>query len=88
MKERLEIPQEIADIAIRRSALADLRDLYVRIPFGFRNARKAAMESKSGLAEFWKKVGEIYPQTLDGRTWEFSVTGGNYVYLKDEQPCS
>ena len=64
MKE-YPIPDEIAEIHHRLVATRKNRDIYVKLPFGYKKALKLAISYERYITKFWKSVMELYPE-LDG----------------------
>lgn len=61
------IPKEVQNILTDHLSLLALRDFCAKLPFGYRKARKAAIDAGRKADEFWEKVKEIYPETKDGQ---------------------
>ena len=56
------IPEEIINIADEANALKELRDEYVKRPFGFKKARRCAIDAAKKRTLFWRKVRDLYPE--------------------------
>lgn len=59
------IPDELIEIEEKCRALLELRDKYATLPFGFRRAKKCAIEAKRYRNEFVRKIKERYPELGD-----------------------
>lgn len=66
-EERKEYPisDDIALLHDKSIACKKLRDLAIKLPFGYWKARKAATDSEYFKRIFWKKVRRIYPELDD-----------------------
>ncbi len=79
--KKYEIPDEICDDAIEERALLELRDKYVLRPFGFKNARRCAVQSRQKQVIYLRKIYELYPElreckfTFNFRDKSLMVTG-------------
>ena len=62
-KKIYPIPQEVADILIEVENYSKLRDLYVKLPFGFKKAVKCGRIAEEKRSAFWRKAHELYPET-------------------------
>lgn len=64
MKQTKEytIPEEVIELTNKMYAFANLRDIYVKLPFGFKNAKKAAMGHERYRTKFWRMVWKLYPE--------------------------
>ena len=78
-KERYEIPDEVATLMRKAEALIELRDIYTKLPFGFKKARKCAIDQQEYRSKFWKKVNELYPE-LKNKRLSFNITG-TFVWI-------
>lgn len=76
MKEKKYIiPDDLWDLRTKATAMNELRDAYIIMRFfGYRLARKAAMEAARATDEFWNGVRDLYPElrgehlrTIDGK---------------------
>lgn len=56
------IPLEVARLMDKCIALDKLKDIYVKLPFGYRSAKKLSILSEECRADFWQKVRELYPR--------------------------
>lgn len=70
-----DVPQELVDIFNRFDAMEKLRNKYVNVPFGYRKARKAALEAGKLRESFWAAVRELYPR-IRGRSLEYDERSG------------
>lgn len=75
--KKKKVPNELAELFDESFALQTLRDIYAKLPFGFRKARKLAIESTKKQAKFWREVIQLYPELLgkdliyrSGYVWE------------------
>ena len=64
MKE-YSIPEEICNINTEVRALTKLRDIYAKLPFGFRLAKKCAISAEIKSHEFLRSIVEMYPELDD-----------------------
>lgn len=69
-KNRYMLPKGVTDLFDEYSSLIDLRDLCVKLPFGFRMAAKAAKKAEIARNDFWQRVYMVYP-SLEGKTIEY-----------------
>jgi len=60
-----DIPEELAVLSDKLQAAEYLRDKYIKIPFGFKRAKKCATEAAYFRRKFWKGVCKIYPELKD-----------------------
>lgn len=61
-KEKYEVTDEIADMFNKFLAIQELRDLYIKVPFGFKKAKRCALEAQECRSQFWQMVRELYPE--------------------------
>lgn len=63
-KEHREYPisDDIALLHDKYVACEKLRDLAIKLPFGYWKARKAAADAEYFNRLFWKKVRQVYPE--------------------------
>ena len=76
-----ELPEDVNNLRSDASALIELRDAYVKLPFGFKKARKCAIDNKRLLTLFWFRAVEIYPE-LSGKNLVSDVGG---VRIRDDK---
>jgi hypothetical protein len=55
------VPVEVMEIWYDYQAMQQLRDEYIKLPFGFRKARKTSKEAQRLRGKFWRKCREAYP---------------------------
>jgi hypothetical protein len=60
--KKYDIPKEIINIILEADNYLDLRDVYSKLPFGFKKAKKCGLLAKQKKNEFWCKVIELYPE--------------------------
>ena len=65
MRDKKVIPDEIVELGEKLEALYELRDKYATLPFGFKRARKCAIEALKYKGIFLRKVAEIYPELIN-----------------------
>jgi len=68
-----DVPEKIAIYMDKMFASEDLRDRCIKLPFGFRRARKSARDVCYFKRKFWTGVFEIYPEIKDKRLF-YSLT--------------
>ena len=56
------IPEELCKIIDEARAMEAMRDLYAKLPFGFRKTRKCAVRHENLKNKFWGKVNTMYPE--------------------------
>jgi len=66
-KERYDVPQELIDISLKAEAIGSLGRCYVKMPFGYKKAKKSFINQFKLNNEFWQKVYGLYPQ-LENRS--------------------
>lgn len=66
----LTVPKEIDSLAAEAAAMKQMRDIYVKLPFGYRRATKAAKEAEILVRSFWQKLYVLYPEVKDGK-WTY-----------------
>jgi hypothetical protein len=75
MKKKYVVPDDLWDLRTKSIALNELRDTYVIMRFfGYRLARKAAIEAARLMDDFWSGIRDLYPElrgkslrTIDGK---------------------
>ena len=75
-----DVPEEVKTLLEKSAAAATLRDIYANLPFGFRKARKCAIDYIKYRRIFWNKVYEMYPELPDNAI--YNVTMG-LIEVKD-----
>ena len=76
------IPDDVAAIFEEYMACTEIRDSAVKVPFGYRKAKRASRERIRAHRLFWKRVGEVYPE-LDDESLVYDSAKRN-VYIKGE----
>lgn len=63
-EERKEYPisDDIALLFDKSIACEKLRDLAIKLPFGYWKARKAATDAEHFNRLFWKRIRQVYPE--------------------------
>lgn len=56
------IPDDVMNLFDDKNAASGLRDVYAKLPFGFKKASKCARESERLKTKAWTKVFEVYPE--------------------------
>lgn len=69
MSKEYEVPEELAKLMDKSLACEDLRNRYVKLPFGFRKAKKCAVEFHSLKRKFWNGIRELYPELTGGLSY-------------------
>ena len=64
-------------------AYEELRDGYVKVPFGFRKARRCAINAVKFRRIFWEKIVEIYPE-LKNASLRYSARGQTVKRVEEE----
>ena len=59
----MKATDEQKDMFVKYSGMIELRDAYVKRPFSYKKARKAAIEAKKLELIFWNSIRELYPET-------------------------
>ena len=62
MKKYYEVPAEVRFIMTEALACEKLRDLLIKLPFGFKKARGCAVESCRLRERFWEEIHALYPE--------------------------
>ena len=78
-----KIPEEILEMISKSNALEELRDLYVKLPWGYNKARKAAIEAQATYNGAARKLAELYPEITEGK-WGYSRSKGTIERVGDE----
>jgi hypothetical protein len=61
-KKNYELPEEVKQIFDRMVACDELKESYVKRPFGYKKAMRASLSFQELRREFWTKVYNIYPE--------------------------
>lgn len=77
----VQVPDELLAVWDKYNALLDLRDAYIKRPFGFKKAKWCAVKAREKRREFRQGVEALYPESL-GKTIAFRSNGK--CVLKDE----
>lgn len=59
--KKYEIPQELVEISLKSNAAGVLGQWYVKMPFGYKKAKKSFENQALLNNEFWQKVYALYP---------------------------
>lgn len=59
--KKYEVPQELVNISLESNAANLLAQWYVKMPFGYKKAKKSAENYQKLNNEFWQKVYTLYP---------------------------
>lgn len=59
------VPKEVSKMFEQYIAMLKLRDIYVKQFFGYKKAKRAAIEAEHLLQLFWRKIRDIYPELKD-----------------------
>ena len=62
MKKKYEVSQEIKDVAHEYFAMAELRDKYIAVVWGFRKAVKCTKAKTKLHYKLWRMVYGLYPE--------------------------
>lgn len=57
-----KVPEEVMEFMYKWKGAARLRDIYVKLPFGFKKARKCAREAVRNETTFWDEIKVLYPE--------------------------
>lgn len=79
-RTRYSIPEEIEDLITESKALAELRDRWVKLPFGYRRARKLSIEAEKKQARFWESLYILYPKIKGCTITRF----GNEIFVEEQ----
>ena len=58
------VPGEVASVWIECTALLRLRDVYAKLPFGYKKAKRAGLEAQNARSKFWRMIRGLYPDEL------------------------
>ena len=84
MTEEYKIPEQTKAIHTELTALEDVRDCYIKRPFGFKKAVKAAGKLHDKQIEFWGKVHKLYPE-LRTKELSYKPTKGVIIVTCSEE---
>ena len=82
MKTEYEVPEELKKLIDKLEAYTKLRDKFIKLPLGFKKARKCAEDAEYNNRLFWEGILQIYPE-LTGKNMKYSC-GTFKVIVKDE----
>ena len=71
-EKKYDISQEIIDLFIESMVLSNLRDRYMRLPFGYKKAKRSAIEDRKASNKAWDMIYDVYPE-LRGKSLSFSM---------------
>ena len=63
MNKTFKVPESVVDIFAEANGLLSLRERYILMPFGFRKAKKCAIESAKKKDLFWRKIRNMFPES-------------------------
>jgi hypothetical protein len=66
-----KIPDELNAIIVSSIAHEELRNKYVRLPFGYKKALKCSVKATEQRQEFWYRVEQLYPE-LKGKKLNYN----------------
>jgi hypothetical protein len=73
--KKYKVPKELRDKINLFTSNLNLRDRYVKIPFGFKKARKLSHEAFISKDDFWASIFELYPEVSkkikEGKTFTY-----------------
>ena len=84
-EKEYEIPEEIIALWDKYHAAKKMRDILAKLPFGFKKARKCALDAETFNRKFWYKVRELYPEEFYKKGLEFYAYYGHVTILKDKE---
>lgn len=76
-----DFPEEIIEICDEYFNYVRLRELYTKMPFGFKKAVKCGKLAEKKRRLYWNKIYELYPELQNK---EINYTNGNKIYIKTE----
>ena len=82
-EKKYPIPEEVIDLWDKKVAAENMRDIMVKLPFGFKKARRCALDAQTFRRKFWHKVRCMYPE-LDDNSLAFHDVGGTIIKQKHE----
>ena len=62
IKEKYDLPEEIANMFDKAQVLEYLRDKYVKVWWGFKKAKKCAFEASELKRKAWQEIYTLYPE--------------------------
>jgi hypothetical protein len=75
--EKLKVPEELTTIYNEYMAAQELRDSYIKKPFAFKRAVRAANLARKKRVRFWSEAMKLYPDLSD------TVTDGEYIWKQE-----
>jgi hypothetical protein len=75
MDQEFTISDELRDLHDKYVAYTKVRDIYVKIPFSYKKAVKAAIDAEKTKSIFWGKFFKLYPGTT-GKNFEYNHNKG------------
>ena len=66
-KKNYKIPKELLKISAESNGYLKLRELYVKLPFGYKKAVKCSVEAEKLNQDFFIKAKKLYPE-LKGKS--------------------
>lgn len=78
------VGNELAKLHEEYKALRDLRNCYVKLPFGYKRARKAAIEAQLKLQDFWLGFSVLYPEIPKGQTLAYYPEKESVTFCEGE----
>ena len=72
---KYELPEELLKLVDKTMAFETLRDRYVKLPFGYRKAKKCAINHQHYKRKFWNSVSKLYPE-LENKALKFNIREG------------
>jgi len=57
-----DLPQEILDLLDEYANYISLKEMYTKVPFGFKKAIKSGKIAIEKSNKFWNKIYELYPE--------------------------
>lgn len=79
-----KVPKEIQEVFAEVTALTDLRDLYVKRPFGFKTAKKCTIERGKAYAKAWEMVYDIWPELRKTDDASYSARTNTITRMNNE----
>jgi hypothetical protein len=76
-----DLPEEIIEICNDYANYAKLRELYTKVPFGFKKAVKCGKLAQQKTRLYWNNICELYPELQNK---EIKFTNDNKIYIKTE----
>jgi hypothetical protein len=81
-----DIPNEITDLFVEVTAMGNLRDAYIKRPFGFKKARKCSISMEVAERKAWKMFAELHPNApLEGLQYQCRINRVVVLEVRNEQ---